>query len=106
MLCRFVTVASSGWDMHGDGNLFCAATLCPLTGCFSLGGKTTYVQSSPELEARVKGLETRVSALEQAMTIRQTPTLQYGSGAEAIVSQAPSAADDPDDIEQTSAARR
>jgi hypothetical protein len=37
-----------------------------LTGCLSLGGRTTYVQEKPETLGRITALETRVSALEQA----------------------------------------
>ena len=41
------------------------------SGCLSLGlgGRTTYVQESPETSARVSALETRVSALEQAFSL-------------------------------------
>jgi hypothetical protein len=42
-----------------------AIAIGTVAGCLSLGGRTTYVQSSPEQEARVHALETRVRALEQ-----------------------------------------
>jgi hypothetical protein len=86
--------------------LVCAAAISPITGCLSLGGRTTYMQSSPEVEARLKGLETRVGALEQAITVRQTTPARYDSGAEAIISQAPPAGEDTDDGDQTRPARR
>lgn len=53
-----------------------------------MGGRTTYVQTSPEIEARVKGLETRVGALEQALSTRGIPAIEPNSG-ERIISQAP-----------------
>jgi hypothetical protein len=46
-----------------------ACALAPLTaGCLSLGGKTTYVQESPETATRLTSLEARVSALEQTLS--------------------------------------
>jgi hypothetical protein len=48
--------------------LLLASALAMLTaGCLSLGGKTTYVQESPETATRLSSLEARVSALEQAL---------------------------------------
>jgi hypothetical protein len=38
------------------------------TGCLSLGGRTTYVQEKPETAGRITALETRVTALEQALS--------------------------------------
>ena len=53
----------------------------------SLGGRTTtYMQTSPETEARITGLETRVSALEQAATTRGASSIEYESG-ERIIGQ-------------------
>lgn len=37
-------------------------------GCLNLGGRTTYVQEKPETAGRLTALETRVSALEQALS--------------------------------------
>lgn len=61
---------------------------CAAEGCFSLGGRTTYVQTSPEIDARVKGLETRVDALERALSTRGIPAVEPSSG-ERIISQTP-----------------
>jgi hypothetical protein len=47
------------------------SSLVTMTGCLSLGGKTTYVHEKPETAGRLTALETRVSALERAM---QLPT--------------------------------
>jgi hypothetical protein len=58
--------------------LLAVALLCVAPGCLNLGGKT-YVQESPETEARLAGLETRVSALEHAMATRSTPPIAYES---------------------------
>ena len=44
-----------------------------LAGCLSLGGRTTYVEETPETAARLSALETRVSALEQALSIQALP---------------------------------
>jgi hypothetical protein len=44
-----------------------AAALIVQAGCLNLGGRTTYVQENPETLGRVKALETRVAALEQAI---------------------------------------
>ena len=38
------------------------------TGCLSLGTKTTYVQESPEAQARLNSLEKRVGALEATLS--------------------------------------
>lgn len=72
--------------------LYCAASICGLPGCLTLGGRTTYMQASPEIEARVKGLETRVGALERAMSVQSTTLPPYSAGAEEIISRSPSAA--------------
>lgn len=72
---------------HAGGLLLAGAFMCAAGGCLSLGGRTTtYMQTSPETEARITGLETRVTALEQAATTRAAPPLQYESGAQ-ILSQ-------------------
>jgi hypothetical protein len=51
--------------------LFALGVALSGSGCLSLGlgGRTTYVQESPETSARVSALETRVSALEQAFSL-------------------------------------
>ena len=46
-------------------SLVLLAIALPLTGCLSLGGKTTHVHEDPETSGRVSSLENRVSALEQ-----------------------------------------
>lgn len=38
------------------------------SGCLNLGGRTTVVQEKPETAGRITALETRVSALEQALS--------------------------------------
>jgi hypothetical protein len=73
------------------GLLLAGAFACAAGGCLSLGGRTTtYMQTSPETEARIKGLETRVAALEQAATTRAAPSLQYESGAQILSQSGPS----------------
>jgi hypothetical protein len=56
-----------------DRALFVGGLLATTGGCLSLGGKTTYVHEAPITESRLLGLETRVSALEQALVSRSTP---------------------------------
>jgi hypothetical protein len=56
-----------------DRALFVGGLLAATGGCLSLGGKTTYVHEAPITESRLLGLETRVSALEQAVVSRSTP---------------------------------
>jgi hypothetical protein len=61
---------------RAGGLLLAGAAACGAGGCFNLGGRTTYVQQSPETDARLRALETRVGALEQAFTTRAaTPPL-------------------------------
>jgi hypothetical protein len=48
-------------------NLLAGALLLLAAGCLSLGGKTTYVQESPETATRLSSLEARVSALELSL---------------------------------------
>ncbi len=67
-----------------SGFLLAGTCMCCASGCLSLGGRTTYVQTSPETEARIRGLETRVGALEQAFATRSVPSVQHGAG-EAII---------------------
>jgi hypothetical protein len=43
----------------------CLISLAFVSGCLSLGTKTTYVQESPETKSRIESLEQRISALEQ-----------------------------------------
>ncbi len=50
-----------------SSGLFASGLLLTLTGCLNLGGRTTYVHETPETQGRLKALETRVSALEQAL---------------------------------------
>jgi hypothetical protein len=53
-----------------------ASALALLTaGCLSLGGKTTYVQESPETATRLSSLEARLSALEQALSGAPSPAV-------------------------------
>lgn len=52
---------------------------CAAGGCLTLGGKT-YVHESPETEARLVGLETRVQALEHALSTLSAPSQQYVPG--------------------------
>jgi hypothetical protein len=62
--------------------LFCllfASLSVASSGCLSLGGRTTYVQEKPETLARVTALETRVSALEQAVSISPLGGIPLGS---------------------------
>jgi len=61
---------------------------CVAGGCLSLGGRTTYVQASPETEARIKGLEARIGALEQALATGGIPPVEPNPG-QRIISQAP-----------------
>ena len=70
--------------------LLAAGVVCSAGGCLSLGGRTTYVQASPEVEARIRGLETRVGALEQAVTTRAATPPLHESGLP-IIGQANSA---------------
>ncbi len=78
----------AGWRLRRSGGiLFSIVLLGAAGGCLSLGGRTTYVQASPETDARIRGLETRVSALEQAATTRAAPPLPLGRG-EPIIGQA------------------
>jgi hypothetical protein len=51
------------------------------TGCFSSGGKTTYVDEGPETKARIAGLESRVGALEQSFSPTVGPTMYPASAA-------------------------
>jgi hypothetical protein len=48
--------------------LLAGAPLLLAAGCLSLGGKTTYVQESPETATRLSSLEARVSALELTLS--------------------------------------
>ena len=48
--------------------------LLATTGCLNLGGRTTYVQETPETKSRLTALETRVGALEQAYQTTATAT--------------------------------
>jgi hypothetical protein len=54
------------------------ASLALVSGCLSLGTKTTYVQESPETKNRIEAMEQRISALEQMMlkdgAVLQNPT--------------------------------
>jgi len=68
------------------GWLLCAAVACAAGGCLTLGGRTTYVQPSAETEARIVSLETRVQALEHAISTLSAPSPQYLPG-EPIPSQ-------------------
>jgi hypothetical protein len=52
--------------------LVCALVLLT-AGCLSLGGKTTYVQENPETTVRLSSLESRVSALEHALSGPPSP---------------------------------
>jgi hypothetical protein len=52
--------------------LICAIILLT-AGCLSLGGKTTYVQESPETATRLSSLEARVSALELSLSGPPSP---------------------------------
>lgn len=71
----------AGWRFRRAGGLLLAAgVVCSAGGCLSLGGRTTYVQASPETEARIRGLETRVGALEQAVTTRAAAPPLHESG--------------------------
>lgn len=70
-------VRGPGWSI---GRMLAGAIVFAAGGCLSLGGKTTYMQTSPETEARIAGLETRVGALEQAQFTRSVPAVEYGSG--------------------------
>jgi hypothetical protein len=45
----------------------CLALLALVSGCLSLGTKTTYVQESPETKSRIEALEQRISTLEQML---------------------------------------
>lgn len=76
------------WRLRPSGGLLLGGILaCAAGGCLSLGGRTTtYMQTSPETEARITGLETRVSALEQAATTRGASSIEYESG-ERIIGQ-------------------
>lgn len=61
----------TGKKLRRSGGLLVAGTfLSAAGGCLNLGGRTTYVQTSPETDARFRALETRVGALEQAVTTR------------------------------------
>lgn len=69
------------WRFRRAGGLLLASGVaCAAGGCLSLGGRTTYVQQSPENEARIKALETRVGALEQAFATRAAASPLNGSG--------------------------
>jgi len=71
-----VTVLNRWRFRRAGGLLLAGAVVCGAGGCFSLGGRTTYVQQSPETDSRLRALETRVAALEQAFTTRAaTPPL-------------------------------
>jgi hypothetical protein len=80
--------AVAEWRLRPSGRLLFAGVLaCAAGGCLSLAGRTTnYMQASPEMETRITGLETRVSALEQAATTRGASSIEYESG-ERIISQ-------------------
>jgi hypothetical protein len=41
----------------------------PMSGCLSLGGKTTHVHDNPDTLQRISGLEQRVGILEQALRL-------------------------------------
>ena len=51
-----------------------------VSGCLSLGTKTTYVQESPETKSRIDSMEQRISALEQ-MLLRDGAVLQNPAAA-------------------------
>ena len=71
----------AGWLLgRASGLLLFAGIVSSAGGCFTLGGRTTYVQASPETEARIRGLETRVGALEQAVTTRAATSPLHESG--------------------------
>jgi len=44
-----------------------AAALPSLTGCLSLGGRTTNVNDNPDTSRRISALEARISGLEQIL---------------------------------------
>ncbi len=71
---------------RASGLLLVGASLHAAGGCLSLGGKTTYVQGTPESEARICGLETRVNALEQALATRSAASMPYETG-EAVIGE-------------------
>lgn len=78
-------VMLAGRRFHRLGGLFLTGLLVSVsTGCLSLGGKTTYVQTSPETEARIAGLETRIGALEQAVTTRAVASPQFQPGGQVL----------------------
>ncbi len=54
----------------------CTAALAVLLispGCLSLGGRTTYVEERPDTAVRLSGLESRVAALEEMLSVRSAP---------------------------------
>ncbi len=53
--------------------LFAGSMLIWTTGCFSFGGRTTYVDESSETKARLAGVESRVGALEQSLSSVMSP---------------------------------
>ena len=66
----FLSARSSGWLLAG--------LLVGLTGgCLSLGGRTTYVDTSPETQSRIAELEARISVLEQALAGRSSAPPSY-----------------------------
>jgi hypothetical protein len=69
---RFQSWRSSGWLLAG---LLVGVT----GGCLSLGGRTTYVDTSPETQARIAELENRIAVLEQALAGRSTAPTSYQS---------------------------
>jgi hypothetical protein len=56
------------------------ATVALISGCLSLGTKTTYVQESPETKSRIDSMEQRIGALEQ-MLLRDGAVLQNPAAA-------------------------
>lgn len=72
---------------RGGKSILAGTTILIASGCLSLGGRTTYVNESPEMQARIQGLETRVTALEQAFATRSAAPLKYEPDGEEILSQ-------------------
>ena len=55
------------YKIHATVGAFACFGLLTLTGCLSLGGRTTYTSESPETKAQINALETRVSVLERVV---------------------------------------
>jgi hypothetical protein len=58
-------ICGTGRNLRRTCGLLLAVIVMSMTaGCLSLGGKTTYVSSNQETEARIAALENRINALE------------------------------------------